>query len=147
MGSVNRVFLMGNLTRDPALRQTPSGTAVADLGLAVNERYKNKSGEDVESVCFADIVVWGRQAEGCRQYLSKGSPVMVEGKLQFEQWQTPEGQKKSRLRVRASRIQFLTRPGQGPTASRAASGPARKAADPDGKPDSEPEDGPDETPF
>jgi single-strand DNA-binding protein len=110
MGSMNRVFLMGNLTRNPEMRQTPSGTPVVDLGLAVNETFKNKAGESVESVCFADIVVWGRQAEACQQYLAKGSAVMVEGKLQFEQWQTTEGQKRSKLKIRANRVQFLGRP-------------------------------------
>ncbi|MFH0953681.1 MAG: single-stranded DNA-binding protein [Verrucomicrobiota bacterium] len=110
MGSMNRVFLMGNLTRDPELRRTPTGLSVLDLRLAVNERFKNKAGEAVDSVCFADVVVWGRQAETCGQYLAKGSAVMVEGKLQFEQWQTPEGQKRSKLRIRANRVQFLGRP-------------------------------------
>ncbi len=113
MGAVNRVFLMGNLTRNPELRKTPSGIAVSDLGLAVNEKYRNKSGEMVESVCFADVVVWGRQAETCGQYLGKGSPVMVEGRLQLDQWKTDAGEKRSRLRVRADRVQFLGKPRHG----------------------------------
>ena len=79
MGSMNRVFLMGNLTRDPQLRHTPSGIAVSDLGLAVSQNFTNKAGEKVESTCFADIVVWGKQAELCGQYLAKGAPVMVVG--------------------------------------------------------------------
>jgi len=107
MGTMNRVFLMGNLTRDPAVRTTPGGIAVSDLGLAVNEKYRNKAGEVVESTCFTDVVVWGRQAETCGQYLMKGSPVMVEGRLQLDQWQTEAGEKRSRLRVRADRVQFL----------------------------------------
>jgi len=106
---MNRVFLMGNLTRDPQVRQTPSGQAVSDLGLAVSEKYRNKAGELVESTCFADIVVWGRQAETCGQYLKKGAPVMVEGRLQLDQWQTDQGEKRSRLRVRADRVRFLGR--------------------------------------
>lgn len=110
MSSMNRVFLMGNLTRDPELRQTPSGQAVTDLGLAVSERYKNKSGEDVETVCFTDVVVWGRSAESCAQYLSKGSPVVVEGRLQLDRWETENGEKRSRMRVKADRVQFLWRP-------------------------------------
>ena len=110
MGSMNHVFLMGNLTRDPAVRRTPSGEAGSDLGLAGSEQYTNKAGEKTESVCFADIVVWGRQAEACGQYLSKGSPIVVEGKLQLDQWQTEAGEKRSRLRVRAMRVQFLGRP-------------------------------------
>ena len=107
MASLNRVYLCGRLTRDPEVRHTPSNLAVADLGLAVSDSYKNKAGELVETVCFVDIVVWGRQAETCGQYLSKGSPVLVEGRLQLDQWQTQNGEKRSRLRVRADRVQFL----------------------------------------
>jgi single-strand DNA-binding protein len=113
MGTMNRVFLMGNLTRAPELRKTPTGIAVSDLGLAVNEKYRSKSGEMVESVCFADVVVWGQQAETCGQYLGKGSPVMVEGRLQLDQWKTDSGENRSRLRVRADRVQFLGKPRQG----------------------------------
>lgn len=109
MGAMNRVFLMGNLTRDPELRKTTSGIAVSDLGLAVSEKFRNKAGDLVENTCFADIVVWGRQAETCSQYLSKGAPVIVEGRLQLDQWQTEAGEKRSRLRVRADRVQFLSR--------------------------------------
>ena len=95
MGSMNRVFLMGNLTRDPEVRHTPAGMAVSDLGLAVSDNYTSKAGEKVESVCFADVVVWGRQAETCGEYLSKGSPVMVEGRLQLDQWETEAGEKEA----------------------------------------------------
>jgi single-strand DNA-binding protein len=109
MASVNRVFLMGNLTRKPEVRNTPAGLAVSDLGLAVNESYRNKDGEPVEVVCFVDVVVWGKQAEACGKYLTTGAPVMVEGRLQLDQWQTGEGEKRSRLRVRADRVQFLAR--------------------------------------
>lgn len=116
MASMNRVFLAGNLTRDPELRKTPAGTAVSDLGLAVSDRYVNKAGEKVEQVCFANVVVWGRQAEACGQYLRKGAPVMVEGRLQFDQWQNDAGERRSRLTVRASRIQFLGRAPRGENA-------------------------------
>lgn len=109
MGTMNKVFLMGNLTRNPELRKTPTGLSVSDMGLAVSEKYKNKAGEMVESVCFADIIVWGRQAETCQQYLTKGAPVIVEGRLQLDQWQTNTGEKRSKLRVRADRVQFLGR--------------------------------------
>lgn len=109
MGAMNRVFLMGNLTRDPELRKTTSGIAVADLGLAVSEKFRNKAGDLIETTCFADIVVWDRQAETCSQYLTKGAPVIVEGRLQLDQWQTESGEKRSRLRVRADRVQFLGR--------------------------------------
>ncbi len=110
MGSMNHVFLMGNLTRDPEMRQTASGTAVSDLGLAVNDSYRNKKGEQVERTCFADVVTWGRQAETCVQYLKKGAPVLVEGNLQLDQWKTEQGENRSKLRIRARRVQFLGRP-------------------------------------
>ena len=110
MANLNRVFLAGNLTRDPEVRYTPAGTAVTDLGLAVNDTYKTKTGEVKETTTFVDIVVWGRQAETCGEYLSKGSPVLIEGRLQLEQWQTESGEKRSRLRVHADRVQFLGRP-------------------------------------
>lgn len=115
MASMNRVLLMGNLTRDPEIRQVPSGTSVGDLGLAINETYKNREGEQVESTCFVDVVVWGRQAETCGQYLSKGSPILVEGRLQLDQWEADDGQKRSRLRVRGDRVQFLGRQKGGAT--------------------------------
>ena len=108
MGSANFVLLMGNLTRDPEVRQIPSGMTVADLGVAVSEKYKNKTGELVETVCFVDVVVWGRLAETCGQYLKKGSPVLLEGKLQLDQWTDKEGEKRSKIRVRADRVQFLS---------------------------------------
>ncbi len=113
MTSMNRVFLAGNLTRDPALRKTSSGTAVADLGLAVNEAYNNKEGQTVESTCFADVVAWGRLAETCHQHLAKGSTVLVEGRLETDSWEGGNGEKRSRLRVRADRVQFLGRPRNG----------------------------------
>jgi len=113
MASYNRVLLIGNLTRNPEIRYTPSGTAVADLGLAVNESFKNKAGETVERTCFVDVVVWSRQAETAAEYLHKGSPVFVEGRLQLDQWESQEGEKRSKLRVRADRIQFLGSPGKG----------------------------------
>lgn len=110
MSTLNRVFLMGNLTRDPEVRYTPSGTAVGDLGLAVNETYKNKAGESVESTVFVDVEVWSRQAETCAEYLYKGSPVFVEGRLKLDQWENQQGEKRSKLRVRADRVQFLGSP-------------------------------------
>ena len=113
MASYNRVLLMGNLTRNPEIRYTPSGTAVADLGLAINENFRNKAGETVEQTCFVDVVVWGRQAETSAEYLHKGSPVFVEGRLQLDQWENQQGEKRSKLRVRADRVQFLGSPGKG----------------------------------
>lgn len=108
MASLNKVLLMGNLTRDPEIRHTPKGTAVGDLAMAINMSFKGQDGADREEVCYVDVVVWGRQAETCHQYLHKGSPIFVEGRLQLDQWQTQEGEKKSRLRVRGERVQFLS---------------------------------------
>ncbi len=109
MSSMNCVFLMGNLTRDPAIRQTPGGAAVGDLGVAVSDTYKDKDGQTVKRVCYADVVVWGRQAETCAQYLRKGAPVIVEGRLQLDQWKNEQGENRSKLRVQAQRVQFLGR--------------------------------------
>jgi single-strand DNA-binding protein len=105
---------MGHLTRDPEVRYTPSQTAVGTLGVAINEKYKNKAGELVEKTVFVDVDVWGRQAETCAEYLYKGSPVFVEGSLKFDQWTNPQGDKRSKLAVSASRIQFLGTPKRGP---------------------------------
>jgi single-strand DNA-binding protein len=109
MPDLNKVMLMGNLTRDPEVRHTPKGTAVGDLSLAINQSYKAQDGQLREEVCYVDVVTWGRQAETCKEFLTKGSPVFVEGRLQLDQWETKEGEKRSRLRVRAERIQFLGR--------------------------------------
>ncbi len=106
MSSFNKVVLMGNLTRDPEIRYTPDETAVAGLGLAINENFKNKAGEVVEKVCFVDITVWGKSAENCGKYLKKGSGALVEGKLQLDQWETDDGQKRQKLTVRADRVVF-----------------------------------------
>jgi single-strand DNA-binding protein len=107
MANLNKVFLIGNLTRDPELRYTPAGVAVANLGLAVNRRFRDKTGELKEDVCFLTVTVWDKQAEACCQYLQKGSPIFVEGVLQSRSWETPDGQKRSTIDVRAERVQFL----------------------------------------
>ena len=107
MANLNKVFLIGNLTRDPELRYTPGGTAVANLGIAVNRKFKDSTGELKEEVCFLTVTVWDKQAEACCQYLSKGRPVFVEGVLQSRFWETNEGQKRSAIDVRAERVQFL----------------------------------------
>jgi len=107
----NKVLLMGNLTRDPEVRYTPKGTAIANLGLAVNRSYTAENGEHKEEVTFVDIEVWGRQAETAGQYLSKGRPVFVEGRLKLDSWEDKEsGQKRNRLKVVAERVQFLGAP-------------------------------------
>ena len=107
MASINKVILMGNLTRDPELRYTPGGAAVANLGLATNRVYKDKNGEKKEEATFIRVVVWGRQAEVCGQYLTKGSGLFVEGRLQSRSWETEDKQKRNTLEVVASNIQFV----------------------------------------
>lgn len=107
MASYNKVLLMGNLTKDPELRYTPQGTAVVNLRLAVNRKYKDKNQELKEEVCFVTAVVWNKQAETCNQYLHKGSPIFVEGRLQSRSWEDNAGQKRSVIEVRAERVQFL----------------------------------------
>jgi len=112
MASFNKVLLMGNLTRDPELRFTSNGSALAKFGLAVNRKYK--AGEEwKEEVCFVDITVWGKQAENCAEYLSKGRPVFIEGRLQFSSWETDDGQKRNKLEVVANTVQFLGQGGGG----------------------------------
>ena len=108
MASYNRVILLGNLCRDPELRKTPGGASVVELRLAVNEVYKNRTtGEKTEKTCYVDVVVWNQQAELCQQYLHKGSPLLVEGRLQYDEWKTPQGESRNKLRVAADRIQFV----------------------------------------
>lgn len=110
MASLNKVFLIGNLTKDPELRYTPNGTAVSNLRIAVNRKFKDRSGELKEDTCFVTITAWDKQAEICNQYLSKGRPIFVEGILQSRSWETGDGQKRSTIDVRAERIQFLGQP-------------------------------------
>ncbi|HMP77257.1 MAG TPA: single-stranded DNA-binding protein [Kiritimatiellia bacterium] len=106
MASLNKVLLIGRLTRDPEKRSTPSGMAVAELGMAVNRRYKASNGEDREETCFLNVTVWGKTAELCAEYLRKGSPLFVEGRLKLDEWEK-DGQKRSKLGVVAERVQFL----------------------------------------
>lgn len=103
----NRVLLIGNLTRDPELRYTPNNTAVADIGLAVNRSYQDGDGNEQDDTAFVDITAWGSQAENCDKYLEKGAPIFVDGRLTFESWEQDDGQKRSKLKVTASRIDFL----------------------------------------
>ena len=114
MPSFNRVILMGNLTRDVELRYIQSGTAVADIGLAISEKRKNaNSGEWIEEVVFVDVTAWGRTAEVMSEYLSKGSPVFIEGRLKYDTWEGQDGQKRSKLKVTCDRMQLIGPKGQG----------------------------------
>lgn len=109
MVNLNRVFLIGNLTKDPELRYTPSGTAVATLRIAINSSFKDKSGQLQKEVCYVNVVVWAQMAEVCNQYLQKGRQVFVEGRLQSRSWKGQDGQNRSVLEVRASKVQFMPR--------------------------------------
>ncbi len=108
--SLNRVFLMGNLTRDPELRYIPSGQAVATFTIAMNRTYMAASGEKKEEVSFVRVVVWAKLAENCHEYIRKGSPVFVEGRLQSRSWDAPDGTKRSTIEVVAQSVQFLGKP-------------------------------------
>ena len=107
MASFNRVILLGNLTRDPELRYTGSGMAIAKFGLAVNDRRKNPNGEWVDEATFVDITLFGRQAEISGEYLTKGASCLVEGRLKLDAWETPDGQKRSKLVVIGDRMQLV----------------------------------------
>jgi len=109
MASLNKVMLIGNLTRDPEIRYTPKGSAVAEIGLAVNRRYTMENGEKREETTFVDVTLWGRTAELAGEYLKKGRPVYIEGRLQLDSWDDKQtGQKRSKLRVVGEEMQFLS---------------------------------------
>ncbi len=110
MANYNKVFLMGNLTRDVELKSIAGNQSVAEIGLAVNRRYRTKEGEDREETTFVDCEAWGRTAEVMKQYLSKGRPVFVEGRLKLDQWTDKDGQKRSKMRVVIENFQFLGSP-------------------------------------
>jgi single-strand DNA-binding protein len=146
MASFNKVILVGNLTRDPELRYTPKGTAIAKIGLAVNRVWTNEAGEKKEEVTFVDVDVFGRTAENVGQYMRKGRPILVEGRLRLDQWDDKQtGQKKSKLGVVAETVQFLGSPtggaeGGAPAPARqrpAAAAPAAEPVEGDGPPESD----------
>ncbi len=155
MANLNKVLLMGNLTRDPEVRYTPKGTAVTELGIAVNRTFSGENGEKREEVTFVDVTVWGRTAENAGQYLKKGRSVFIEGRLQLDSWEDKQsGQKRNKLKVVADNVQFLGSPrggsGGGPDEggsyeSARPSGAGRTSAPPKNAPPSEPDD--DEIPF
>jgi single-strand DNA-binding protein len=126
MNSVNHVMVLGNLTRDPELRYTPSGTAVCQLGVALNRRWRDQAGELQQEVTFVDVTVWSKQAETVAQYLTKGRAVAIEGRLQQDTWETESGERRSRLKVVAQRVTFL---------SSANGSPVPAAADGEAAPD------------
>jgi len=141
MASFNKVILVGNLTRDPELRYTPKGMAIAKVGLAVNRNWTSESGEKKEEVTFVDVDIFGRTAENVAQYMKKGRPILIEGRLRLDQWDDKQtGQKRSRLGVVAETVQFLGSPtgggGEGgesrrPAPPSAPSAPSSSSAEPD----------------
>jgi len=152
MASFNKVILLGNLTRDPEVRYTPKGSAVCDLGLAVNRAYTLDNGEKREEVTFVDVVLWARLAEIAGEYLKKGRPVFIEGRLQLDTWDDKQsGQKRSKLRVIGETMQLLgSRPtggggGEGGDEDRGGSRPSKPAAPPKSAAPAAPDD--DEIPF
>ena len=127
MATLNKVMLIGNLTRDPEVRYTPQGTAVADVRLAVSRKFKTADGVEKEEVCYVSVTTWGRQAQTCGEYLKKGSPVFVEGRLKLDEWEK-DGQKQSRLTVVAERVQFLSSPRRGETGDAPGAEPRERPA-------------------
>ena len=114
MANVNKVILIGNLTRDPEVRHTPKGTAVGDIALAINRSYSAENGEKREETTYVDVTLWGRIAEIAQQYLRKGRPVYIEGRLQMDSWEDKgTGQKRSKLKVVAEALQLLGGRGEG----------------------------------
>ena len=107
MANLNKVFLMGNLTRDPELRATTGGTNVCKFGMAINRKWTGTNGQAQESVCFVDLTAFGRTAELINQYFTKGKPIFVEGRLEYSTWQSQDGQKKNKLEVIVENFQFL----------------------------------------
>jgi len=147
MASLNKVFLIGNLTKDPELRYTPSGLAVASFRIAINRAWKAKTGEQKEEVCYVDVNTFGRQAEVVGEYFSKGKPIFIEGRLQLNQWETKDGQKRSVLRVIAENFQFIGgSPGKrsGDTYTQSQGGESQEDAFPD---DFNPDINSEEVPF
>lgn len=112
MASLNKVYLIGNLTRKPELRYTPSGTPVAEFGLAVNRHYTTSGGEKRRDTCFVEVTVWRNKAELCYEHLTKGSPVFIEGRLELDTWETRNGERRSKLRVVADNLQLLSKAGR-----------------------------------
>lgn len=131
MANVNKVMLLGNITRDLEVRYTPKGTAVCDLGLAVNRIRTGDNGERIEEVTYVDVTLWGRQAELAGQYLAKGRSVFIEGRLQLDQWDDKQtGQKRSRLRVVGENMQFIGGQGGGGNQGGGGAPPRQQASAP-----------------
>ena len=125
MANYNKVILIGNLTRDPQMSYLPSQTPVAELGLAINRKWRGQDNQQREETCFVDCRAYGKQAETINQYMSKGQPILIEGRLQLDQWEGKDGTKHSKHRVIVERFQFLGGAGQGNARPRSAEAPAQ----------------------
>jgi len=152
MASFNKVILVGNLTRDPELRYTPNGKAIAKIGLAVNRTWTSESGEKKEEVTFVDVDTFGRTAENVGQYMRKGSPILIEGRLRLDQWDDKQtGQKRSKLGVVAETVQFLGSPRGGDAGGAPPAARPRPADSPAASPAASEADAPppaeDDVPF
>lgn len=149
MASLNKVFLIGNLTRDPELRMTPKGTAICTFGLAVNRQFRDEAGGTREETTFVDLEAWGKTGELVSKYLTKGSPAMVEGRLRFDSWESKAGEKRNKLKVVVDNVQFLSSRGggeggpAGAAPERRQDAPQREAA----APESQANDVDDDVPF
>ena len=150
MANLNKVFLMGNLTRDPELRYTPSGTAVCEFGMATNRKWTTPDGEKREDTCFVDIQMWGRRGEVISEYMRKGRPLFVEGRLQLDQWEGKDGQRRSKMRVVAENFEFIGGRSDGggqsdnsrrPSQGQGQAPPRRQQAPPQQAAPSEPQEG------
>jgi single-strand DNA-binding protein len=154
MASLNKVFLMGNLTRDPELRYTPSGTPVCEFGLAVNRRYTTREGEQRDETCFVDVTMWGKRGVVISEYFTKGRPIFIEGRLKYDSWESAEG-RRSKLTVVAENFEFMggrggADRGEEPTGGRRAA-PGRQDRRPAPRDEAPPDEGydvaDDEIPF
>ncbi len=141
MANLNKVLLMGNLTRDPELRYTPSGTPVCEFGLAVNRTFAGRDGEQKQEACFVDVTMWGRRGVVISEYFTKGQAIFVEGRLRYDTWETPDG-RRSKLCVVAENFEFIG-PAAGPAPEGGRARPGRTEPRP-AKATKEPEDFPDE---
>lgn len=141
MANFNKVFLMGNLTRDPELRYTPSGTPVCEFGLAVNRQYTTREGEQREETCFVDVTMWGKRGVVISEYFTKGRPIFIEGRLKYDSWESAEG-RRSKLTVTAENFEFVG--GRGGGGRGDSGGDRRQSQRGGGRSRPEPEDLPDE---
>jgi len=140
MANYKRVILVGNLTRDPQLRYTPSQAAVCDFGLAINRQWNSQDGQKREEVTFVDCTAWARSAETLAKYVTKGSPLLVEGRLTYRTWDGPDGKKRSKLEVTVERFQFLGRPSGGAGGAKPNAKPQVAAGDSTGREETGAED-------